>query len=898
MSEQGLKKMKIFNLAKELNLSSETIIDFLKKKGFDVKSHMSSVSEEMMPVIMGHFKKDKEVAERHQRKIQEFRSTRKKESPEKTEVAEKGEKKPAEKEEIVSKKEEVQTALEEQPVKEEEETPTPAAEIPVVVQVTEVPLPEVEKIVLQEKSEQLPVSVVESKAAPEKQKGEVPGKEKPAGRPKKQVQTPLEAAVARSQRGLTIKGKIDLTPARAAQKPDIEEKRKKKKKKVREEIKKTKSAPGKSEDEEESKSRKRKRVRRAEVNEDEVAKAIRETLADSGDELAIARAAIRRKKKEKREEEEQKKLDQIEYDKMRIKVTEYATVGELANLMHVTVAEVIQKVMGLGIMVSINQRLDKDTITLVSDEFGFQVDFEEEFSSEALSDIDDDEETLLPRAPVVTIMGHVDHGKTSLLDHIRNENVVAGEAGGITQHIGAYEVTVGDHKQITFLDTPGHEAFTAMRARGAQVTDIVVLVVAADDSVMPQTVEAISHAQAANVPIIVAINKIDKPESNPERIKQQLAERGLLVEEYGGKHQVVELSAKKGTNVNLLLEKILLEAEMLNLRANPNREARGTLVEAELDKGKGIIATILVQKGTLRIGDSFVCGVWSGRVRAMFNERGQRVESAKPSQPVQVVGFDGIPQAGDDLIGIEDEHQAREISLTRQQLKREQDFRQNRRVTLDDISQQIKEGQVRDLPVIVKADVDGSAEALSDSLMKLSTEEVKVQVIYKGVGGISESDVLLAMASSAVIIGFHVRPNLKARQLAQHEDVDIRIYNIIYDAINDVRKALEGLLAPTVTEEVTATVEVRDVFKISKIGTIAGCYVRDGKIMRNNHVRLVRDGIEVFDGTIASLKRFKDDVKEVEQGFECGISLENFNDIKNSDIIEAYKTVETKRKLE
>jgi translation initiation factor IF-2 len=897
MSEQGLKKMKIFNLAKELNLSSETIIDFLKKKGFDVKSHMSSITEEMMPVINGHFKKDKEVAERHQRKIQEFRSTRKKESPEKIELSEKIEKKAPEKEEIPSKEEE--PSLQEELVATVvEEIPQPQIEEVEKVLVKEIPKPEGEPVVTAEKSPEPALPVPEEKLKVDKPKGEAPVKEKPSGRVKRPLQSPLEAVVARSQRGLTIKGKIDLTPARSAQKPDIEEKRKKKKKKVRDEIKKTKSAPGKSEDEEESKSRKRKRVRRAEVNEDEVEKAIRETLADSGDELAIARAAIRRKKKEKREEEEQKKLDQIEHDKMRIKVTEYVTVGELANLMHVTVADVIQKVMGLGIMVSINQRLDKDTITLVSDEFGFQVDFEEEFTSEALSDIEDDEETLLPRAPVVTIMGHVDHGKTSLLDYIRNANVVAGEAGGITQHIGAYEVTVGENKQITFLDTPGHEAFTAMRARGAQVTDIVVLVVAADDSVMPQTIEAISHAQAANVPIIVAINKIDKPESNPERIKQQLAERGLIVEEYGGKHQAVEISAKKGTNVKLLLEKILLEAEMLNFRANPNREARGTLVEAELDKGKGIIATILVQKGTLRIGDSFVCGVWSGRVRAMFNERGQRVEAAKPSQPVQVVGFDGIPQAGDDLIGIEDEHQAREISLTRQQLKREQDFRQNRRVTLDDISHQIKEGQVRDLPVIVKADVDGSAEALSDSLMKLSTAEVKVQVIYKGVGGISESDVLLAMASSAVIIGFHVRPNLKARQLAQHEDVDIRIYNIIYDAINDVRKALEGLLAPTVTEEVTATVDVRDVFKISKIGTIAGCHVRDGKIVRNNHVRLVRDGIEVFDGTIASLKRFKDDVKEVEQGFECGISLENFNDIKNGDIIEAYKTVETKRKLE
>jgi translation initiation factor IF-2 len=426
----------------------------------------------------------------------------------------------------------------------------------------------------------------------------------------------------------------------------------------------------------------------------------------------------------------------------------------------------------------------------------------------------------------------------------------------------------------------------------------VVLVVAADENVMPQTVEAISHAQAANVPIVVAINKIDKPEANPERIKQQLAERGLLVEDYGGKSQVVQISAKKGINIDLLLEKILLEAEMLNLRANPNREARGTVIESELDKGKGIIATILIQKGTLRIGDSFVCGVWSGHVRAMFDERGQRVEAAKPSQPVQVIGFDGIPQAGDDLIGIKDERHAREISLRRQQLKREQDFRQRRRTTLDEISEQIKQGQVRDLPIIVKADVDGSSEALSDSLMRLSTDEVKVQVIYKGVGGISESDVLLAVASKAVIIGFHVRPNLKARQLAQQEDVDIRIYNIIYDAINEVRTALEGMLAPTVTEEIVATVDIRDVFKISKVGTIAGCYVKDGKIMRNHRVRLIRDGIEIFDGTIASLKRFKEDAREVEQGFECGIGLEGYNDIKTGDIIEAYRIVETKRKLE
>ena len=898
MSEQAGKKTKIYNLAKDLNLSSETILEFLKKKGFNVKTHMSVVTDEMLPVIMGHFKKDKDVAERHQRKLQEFRLTHKKEPSEK---AEKAEKKPAapKEEPVLPKLEEIAS------VPSEGEVVAPAeeaaaevvtgaeAETAVPPVVVEIPAEGEEE----REIEPAPVPpVTEARAEPKEISPAVP--QKPAG--KKTPMTPLEAAVARQQRGLTIKGKMDLTikPTAAKAGADREEaKRKKKKKKIKEELRRPKTEAGHPEDEE-AKGRKRKRTRRAEVSVVEVEKAIRETLADTGDDTATTRAAIKRRKREKREEEQQRMLDQIERDKTRVRVTEFVTVGELANMMRVSVAEVIQKIMGLGIMVSINQRLEKDTIALVADEFGFQVDFEDEFNAEVLADDEDDPEELKPRPPVVTIMGHVDHGKTSLLDYIRNSNVVAGEAGGITQHIGAYEVTVGDEKHITFLDTPGHEAFTAMRARGAQITDIVVLVVAADDNVMPQTLEAISHAQAANVPIVVALNKMDKPEANPERIKQQLADRGVLVEDYGGKYQVVEISAKTGKNVDLLMEKILLEAEVLDLKANPDRLARGHVVEAELDRGKGIIATVLVQKGTLHVGDSLVSGVWSGRVRAMFDERGQRVELAGPSRPVQVIGFDGIPQAGDELIVLADEREARDISMRRQQLKREQDFRQARRMTLDEISQQIKEGQMRDLPVIVKADVDGSAEALSDSLMKLSTKEVQVHVIHKGVGGISESDVLLAVASSAVIMGFHVRPNLKARQLAQQEDVDIRLYTIIYDAINDVKNALEGMLSPTITEEVVATVEIRNVFKISKVGTIAGCYVKDGKIGRNNKVRLIRDGIDVFEGGISSLKRFKDDVREVEQGFECGIALENYNDLKVGDIIEAFRIVETKRKLD
>ena len=880
MPETAAKKIKIYKLATELNLSSETLLEFLHKKGFEVKSHMSSVTDEMLSAVMGHFKKEKDVAERHQRKLQEFRTSRKKEPSEK-------------------------------PEKKQAPAEAPAAPAPTPEAVEPEPTPEVEKITVAEApAVEAPVEVLQ----PEAEKEEAPEEVEEAPAPVLPVApkapepprvrkplSPLEQAMARPRMGLTIKGKMQIArpvaPSAAAAEAEDESKKKKKKKKLRAETKKPVGKLPISDDEGEIKAKKRKKSRHAEVDEVQVDKAIRETLAEMVDDSLSARAAIRKKKKKEREEEEQRLLEEKERDKMLIRVTEFVTVGELADLMRVTVAEVIQKCMSLGIMVSINQRLEKDTIQLVADEFGFQVVFETEFTSDALADVEDDEETLKFRPPVVTIMGHVDHGKTSLLDYIRNANVVAGEAGGITQHIGAYEVSLPEGKQITFLDTPGHEAFTAMRARGAQVTDIVVLVVAADDNVMPQTVEAISHAQAASVPIVIAINKIDKSEANPERIKQQLSEKGVLVEEWGGKYQAVPISAKTGLNVDQLMERILLEAELMDLKANPDRLARGVVVESELDRGKGIVATILVQKGTLHIGDSFICGVWSGRARAMFDERGRRVEAAHPSQPVQLVGFDGIPQAGDDLVVLASEREARDISVKRQQLKREQDFRQRRTITLDDISKQIKEGQVKDLLIIVKGDVDGSVEALSDSLMKLSTTEVKVVVIHKGVGGISESDVLLAAASRAVIIGFHVRPNLNARRLSESEEVEIRLYNIIYDAINEVKSALEGMLAPSLSEQVLATIEVRDVFKISRVGTIAGCYVQDGKIIRNNKVRLVRDGLVVFDGTIASLKRFKEDVREVEQGFECGIGLEGFNDIKVGDTVEAYTIVETKRKL-
>lgn len=903
MAELAEKKKKIYQVAKELNLSHETLIEFLTKTGYAIKSHMTAISDEMMHDILIHFKKDKDVAERHQRKLHEMK-----------EIRQKMEKKPKEIEED-------QAATEVVGVKKREVTKkAKPAEKTLPIPRETVTEHKIEKLSVKEKSIQEIAPPIEAVKA-EERKSEAASAEAVEEKPKrgrrkkvegKETEAPPEKKEKKPKVGLKIKGKMDLetmgkVPSSEPEKeetanaalallPEAEElkKKKKKKKKIREE---GKQVQKEEVDEFVRKKKKTKKLRYHEIDKREVEEAIRRTFQLMDDTSISARAIFKRRKKKERMEEEQRMLEALEKEKTKLRVTEFVSVNELANLMNVNVAEVIKKCIELGLMVSINQRLDKDTITLVADEFGFEVEFQEALTDEILEEPTDKPEDLQPRPPVVTIMGHVDHGKTSLLDYIRRSNVVAGEAGGITQHIGAYEVTLDSKGQITFLDTPGHEAFTAMRARGAQLTDIVVLVVAADESVMPQTLEAISHAQAANVPIIIALNKIDKSEVNPDRIRQQLAEKGILVEEWGGKYQSVELSARTGKNVDLLLEKILVEAELLDLRANPNCLARGTIVEAQLDKGKGIVATVLEQKGTLKIGDPFVAGVYSGKVRAMFNERENRVEIAKPSTPVQVTGFDGIPQAGDAFVVVRSDREAREISLKRQQLKREQDFRQVRTVTLDSLSEQIQEGHVKELPVIVKGDVDGSVEALADSLMKLPSNEVKVKVIHRGVGAISESDVLLATASRAVIIGFHVRPNLNARRLAELEKIDIRLYNVIYNAIDDVKKALEGLLAPETKEEVTATVEVREIFKIHKVGTVAGCSVQDGKIARNNKVRLLRDGVVVYDGTIASLKRFKDDVREVEAGFECGIGLENFNDIKVGDIIEAYRIVETKRKL-
>ncbi|HMN24358.1 MAG TPA: translation initiation factor IF-2 [Ignavibacteriaceae bacterium] len=879
MSETKSPKIRLYKYAAEINLSSENLIEFLKTKDYVVKSHQSVLTEEMISEINAHFKKDIEKAEQHYKKIADFNKKR----------ADKSEKV----EEVIK--------IEEEPVQEEEVKQIVISDVSVEVETEPIiEIPAAEK----KEPETVADVVVDKKADEVVEKQSAPTQER------KKFISP-KGKEENKKRGLTVVGKIDLDEDKKS-KPQVKRLPTQKtadgkpvvttaaddvvKKKKRPKTKK-KTTTAEVTPEETPTTKKRKRVKKFEIDEKDVKAAIKKTMLSMDDTATTNRASSRKKKRREREAEEERLEELRTLDKNIIRVNEFIAVSELANLMEVPVGDVITKCISLGLMVSINQRLDVETITLVADEFGFEVEFQKEYTSEILEDIIDTEEELQPRSAVVTIMGHVDHGKTSLLDYIRRTNVVAGESGGITQHIGAYRVDIGDGKQITFLDTPGHEAFTAMRARGAQLTDIVVLVVAADDAVMPQTVEALNHAQAAGVPIIIAINKIDKPGANPEKIKQQMADRNVLVEDWGGKYQSVQLSAKTGLNVDLLLEKIILEADILDLKANPNRFTRGAVVEAELDKGRGITATILVQKGTLRIGDSFVAGIHHGKVRAMFDERGNKVKEAPPSTPVLVLGFEGAPQAGDTFIVLESEREAREISLKRQQLKREQDQKQIHHITLDELAKQISIGGVKELALIVKGDVDGSVEALSDSLMKLSNQEVIVRVIHKGVGGISESDVLLAAASNAIIIGFHVRPNINARKLAETQKVDIRLYNIIYDAISEVKSALEGLLSPLISEEVTGTIEIRETFKVPKSGTVAGCYVLDGKITRNNKIRLIRDGIVIHEGGIGNLRRFKDDVKEVDAGYECGLNIENYNDIKVGDIIEAFKIVETKKTL-
>ena len=887
-TDKTTKKTTVRNLATEINISHDTLIEFLQKKGFtNVKSIMSKVEDDALDIVMRQFGKDRDVTEKRQKKVAAFKEKRAISKGDSSEPPSK----PGKKGSVIKKEEPIEQPTQEVKIQEE---------IPV-----EMPPPEIiqdETLVAAiEYAEPTEGKVETSPTETSDEDEHHDGKRKR----RKRKTTILATGSPEPLQGLKIKGKIDLEalkPKRKIEDPQRLDLKKPAKLVGRSDGKgkgfeiKTKKAQ-----EEEDKSGKKKRSReKSTIDAKEVKDAVKRTLFGLDDSrTASGRAKMRKQRRRDRAETEELRQFEESSKSNIIQATEFLTANELANLMRVDVGEIITKCIALGLMVSINQRLEKDTIQLVADEFGYTIEFQEEYTTDVLEDIIDEPETLKTRPPVVTIMGHVDHGKTSLLDYIRKSRVVAGESGGITQHIGAYEVSLDNGRQISFLDTPGHEAFTAMRARGAQVTDIVILVVAADDSVMPQTWEAISHAQAAAVPIVIALNKIDRPEANPDRIRQQLSDKNVLVEEWGGKYGAVEISAKTGLNVDKLLERVLLEADILELKANPDRPARGVIVEAEVDKGRGIQATVLVQKGTLRLGDPFIAGVYSGKVRAMFDERGNRLSEAPPSRPVQLLGFDGIPQAGDQFIVVESDSAAKQLSLTRQQLKREQSFKQMRSaISLDDISEQIKEGKVRNLRIILKGDVDGSVEAIADSLLRLATSEVKVEIVHRAVGAISENDVALAAASNAIVIGFHVRPNLDARRLAVAEHVDIRLYSVIYDCINEVRAALEGLLAPEQKEEVLGTATVREIFKVPKIGTISGCYVLEGKITRNNKVRVVRDGLEVFAGSITSLRRFKDDVREVDAGYECGIGLENFNDIKVGDTMEAFKMVEVKRKLE
>ena len=673
----------------------------------------------------------------------------------------------------------------------------------------------------------------------------------------------------------------------------VEDARKRKRKRINKEVKNSKVG--------EISRRKTNRPtppKKEEPSEEEVQKQIRETLEKlQGKSSKSKGAKYRRDKRTQHKQKSEEELAQMEAESNVLKVTEFITVGEIATMMNVSSTEIISTCMTLGIMVTMNQRLDAETLSIVAEEFGYEVSFEKTELEENI-DVDEDiDEDMVSRAPIVTVMGHVDHGKTSLLDFIRKENVIAGESGGITQHIGAYSVTLENDEKITFLDTPGHEAFTAMRARGAQVTDIAIIVVAADDNIMPQTKEAISHAQAANVPIVFAINKIDKQDANPDKIKEALAGMNLMVEDWGGKIQSQDISAINGTGINELLEKVLLEAELLELKANPNRKAKGTVVEAFLDKGRGYVSTILVQNGTLCMGDYILAGKQSGKVKAIFNERGVNLDKVPPATPVSILGLDGAPQAGDTFLVLNDEREAKQIAAKRTQLLREQNVRTQKHITLDEIGRRIALGEFKELNIILKGDVDGSVEALTDSLQKLSTGEIEVNIIHKGVGAITESDVLLASASDAIVIGFNVRPMGNARSVAEKEEIDIRSYSIIYDAINDVKDAMEGMLSPEIKEEVTGTVEIRETYKISKVGTIAGCMVTSGKIFKNSGIRIIREGVVIYSGDLASLKRFKDDVKEVAKGYDCGLQIKNYNDVKIGDVLECYQQIAVKKSL-
>lgn len=889
----AVKKIRLFKIASEINIGKETIVEYLQSKGYDIQNKPTSIlTEEMVDAVHEKFKKEMQAAESQRKKIKKHKDIRE----ETKQLVEERRKEREEKKEAETTTEDTTSETEIKADSKETDTVEEA-------KLDESTNNKEETTVDEEKGEEIKVDA-DSETVVEEEKSETAEQETESKKPEKKEADskpkPVKEEEADDIKGLKVVGKIEIKTETRKKKSrkkktdnESDSSGNKKKRKPRE-INIDESANKGSK---KSSSRRKKKSIRDQISEEDVQKAIKKTLAGMEDSGGSSRQKTRSKKKAERQEKEQEAEEQRAIEEQTLKLTEYVTTADLSEQMGIDLNEVILKCMELGLMVTINQRLDKDTITLIADDYGFEVEFVDEQTLEAIEDIEDDEEDLKPRPPIVTIMGHVDHGKTSLLDYIRSANVVAGESGGITQHIGAYMVESSNKKHVTFLDTPGHEAFTAMRARGAQVTDIVVLVVAADDEVMPQTKEAISHAKAADVPIVVAINKIDKPAANPDRVMQQLSEEGVLVEDWGGKYQTAKISAKTGEGIDTLLEKISLEAELLDLKANPDRVARGTVVEAHLDKGLGPVATVVVQKGTLQQGDSFIAGTVWGRVRAMFDERDHNVNDIGPSQPVKLIGFNSLPSAGDVFMVVNNDTEARNIASERNALKREQEMRQVRHTTLDDISNQIKIGGVEILNIVLKADVSGSLEALSDSLQKLSKDEVRINILHKGVGAVTENDINLAIASGAIVIGFHVNVPPAIDILAKEEDVEIRTYDIIYDCINDITQALEGMLKPEYKEEVTANVEVRQTFKISRLGTIAGSYVLDGKISKSDNVRVLRNGLPVFDGKIKSLKREKDDVREVKSKFECGIMLEGFNDYEIGDILEAYKEVEVKRKF-
>lgn len=869
--------IRLNKVLRELNISLDRAVEFLNQKGVEIDARPTTkITSEVYTILLDEFETDKskkvashEVGEEKRKEKESLRIIQ--------------EKKEQERLDQIAKREEIKTnrvAIEkpkalgkidlealQKPVQKAKEVPEKAA---------------VEK---EEAQQETPVTETPVQA-----------NEEPAVSPtEEQSQTENETLKTHYQKlsGPKKTGQtINLDEVNKKEKT-VEDARKRKRKRISKDVR-----PSTPQNQNRKKGNRPAVTQKEEPSEEEVQKQIRETLEKlQGKSSKSKGAKYRRDKRSQHRQKSEEELAQMEAESKVLKVTEFITVGEVATMMNVSSTEIISTCMTLGIMVTMNQRLDAETLSIVAEEFGFEVSFEKTELEENIEEEVDREEDLSPRAPIVTVMGHVDHGKTSLLDYIRKENVIAGESGGITQHIGAYGVTLENGEKITFLDTPGHEAFTAMRARGAQVTDLAIIVVAADDDIMPQTKEAISHAQAAGVPIVFAINKIDKPTANPEKIKEALAGMNLMVEDWGGKVQSQDISALQGTGVKALLEKVLLEAELLELKANPNRNAKGTVVEAFLDKGRGYVSTILVQNGTLKMGDYILAGKQSGKVKAIFNERGMALNEAPPATPVSILGLDGAPQAGDSFVVLEDEREAKQIAAKRTQLVREQSVRTQRHITLDEIGRRIALGEFKELNIILKGDVDGSVEALTDSLQKLSTGEIEVNIIHKGVGAITESDVLLASASDAIVIGFNVRPMGNARAVAEKEEIDIRSYSIIYDAINDVKDAMEGMLSPEMKEEVTGTVEIRETFKISKVGTIAGCMVTSGKIYRNSGIRIIREGVVVYTGDLISLKRFKDDVKEVAKGYDCGLQIKNYNDIKIGDVLECFQEIAVKKSL-